>query len=140
VKSRSRDARGLLRRRTVSPVAEIYIGKESNRLEDVEVGLIHRLGEFLDAYAEARKGSWERLVRPVLRDIPARWLAERTGLSRRTIQRLRNGYSRPRRDHEGALTVIAVGYSRDRIRERAIEPPQSDLACLQKYLQLSELV
>jgi hypothetical protein len=86
---RDRNVRGLLRRRTVSPVVEIYIGKESNRLEEAEVGLIHNLAKVLDAYAEARGGTWERLVRPVLQQIPASWLAERTGLSRRTIQRLR---------------------------------------------------
>jgi hypothetical protein len=52
------------------------------------VGLIHSLGELLEAYREFRRGPWERLVRPVLTDIPARWLEEQTGLSRRTIQRL----------------------------------------------------
>jgi hypothetical protein len=52
------------------------------------MGLIHKLREVLHVYADLRRGPWERLVGPVLKDIPARWLEERTGLSRRSITSL----------------------------------------------------
>jgi hypothetical protein len=135
VRPRERDAEGFLQRRTVSPVVEVYIGKETNRLEDVQMGLIHNLGEMLDAYPEARRGSWERLVRPVLQDIPASWLMERTGLSRRTIQRLRNGHSVPRREHEESLTVAAAEFAREQLQRAGQEAPADDLLCVRAYVQ-----
>jgi hypothetical protein len=99
----ARRPRGLLRRRSVTSTIEIYIGKETNKLEETDVGLIHNLSKVLEVYADLKRGPWERLVRPVMKAIPARWLEERTGLSRRTIQRLRNGDSRPRKEHERVL-------------------------------------
>jgi len=88
----------------VKATIEVYIGKESNKVEDADVGLIHDLREVSAVYADRNRGLWQQLVRPILQDIPARWLAERTGLSTRTIQRLRNGHSRPRLEHKKALT------------------------------------
>ncbi len=98
------------------------------------MGLVHKLGEVLDAYVDLRRGSWERLVRPVLQDIPAQWLAERTGLSTRTIQRLRNGHSRPRPSHESSLTKAAVEAAKVGLKHAGLEPPSSPLAILAQYL------
>ena len=127
-------ARGLLHRRSVQPTTEVYIGKEANRVEEAEVGLIHKLGEVLDAYADLRRGPWERLVRPVLKDIPARWLEERTGLSRRTIQRLRNGHATPRQAHETILAERAVEFAKARLDSRGRDIRDQGDAILRKYL------
>jgi hypothetical protein len=66
---------------------------------------------------------------------PAPWLQERTGLSRRSIQRLRNGHLRPRRDHEAALTAAAASFAWKPLRsERAgrhLVPVSGPLALLQ---------
>jgi hypothetical protein len=128
-----RRARGVLRRRSVSPTIEVYIGKETNRLEESEMGLIHKLGHVLDVYADLRRGPWEQLVRPVLQDIPARWLEEQTGLSRRTIQRLRNGYSRPRAKNEKPLSEAAARFARRILERRGPLPVSSDLEVLGMY-------
>jgi hypothetical protein len=126
-------ARGVLSRRIVRPTEELYIGKESNRLEDVEAGLLHDPSLVLEVYPDKRRGLWERLVRPVLQDIPVRWLVEQSGLSRRTIQRLRNGHSLPRPFHENALTRSAADFARDRLTVRGIHTPPNDLGCLYIY-------
>jgi hypothetical protein len=88
----------------------------------------------LDVYADLRRGPWERLVRPVLQDIPASWLAERTGLSKRTIQRLRNGHSRPRKQIERLLTSAAIEFARQESRSRSPSVPPDDWACLSLYI------
>jgi hypothetical protein len=132
-----RRARGVLRRRSVTPTVEVYIGKETNKLEEAETGLIHRLGEVLDVYADLRRGPWERLVRPVLKNIPARWIEEQTGLSRRSIQKLRNGHARPRNTHERTLTRAAADFARGALEARGIDAPRKDLPALSAYLKAS---
>jgi hypothetical protein len=79
---------GLLIRRSVASISVSLIGKESNGLENEQTGLVHDAAEVLNTYEDPRMGEWEQLVQPMLQDIPARWLAQRTGLTRRTIQRL----------------------------------------------------
>lgn len=101
----AQQARGLLSRRNVTPIFDIYIGKESNRLEDATLGLLHQEAEALDTYTDVRREIWERYLRPLLKQIPVRWLMEQTGLGRRTIQRLRNGHSRPRSKHRELITA-----------------------------------
>jgi hypothetical protein len=91
------------------------------------MGLVHKLGQMLDFYADIKRGPWERLVRPVLTDIPAARLQEKTGLSRRTIQRLRNGHSRPRRDHEASLMDAAAEFAREQLQSARQEAPAGDL-------------
>jgi hypothetical protein len=119
-------------------MGETYIGKETNKLEDAEVGLTHDLSKVLEVYGEFRRDSWERLVQPVLKEIPASKLQERTGLSRRSIQRLRNGHSRPTRDHEAALTAAAANFARRRLEEAGQEAPRQELLSLQAYLRFRQ--
>ena len=127
---------GLLSRRPVADLTLSSIGKESNRLEDVEAGLVHGSTEVLNSYDDPRRGPWERLVRPVLQDIPARWLVERTALSRRTIQRLRNGHSRPRSSHKRQLTLVAAAYARKVLASLGKEAPHEDFGALTMYLDI----
>ena len=69
----------------------VYIGKESNKVEEVEQGLIHDLSEVVQT-VESRDGpaptfDWGTgsLVE----------LAERTGLSTRYLRAVKNGYKQP---------------------------------------------
>ncbi len=42
--------RALLRRRAVRVGRVVHIGKESNRLEDIEAGLVHDIEEVVEVY------------------------------------------------------------------------------------------
>ena len=124
-----RATRGVLDRRPVTCLGIAYIGKESNKLEEGQMGLIHKI---VDVLTEFPKFScpWESYVVPVLKEIPVPVLMDESGLSRRTIQRLRNGHSRPQLSHEALLTHIAAIHARSRLRENGRKPPVGDIASL----------
>jgi hypothetical protein len=124
---------GLLHRRLVASVRELYIGKESNRLEEARSGLLHELDVSLSTYMPA--DVWDRVVRPVLQQIPATWLRRKTGMSRRTIQRLRNGHADPRAGNEASLTAAAAAFARGKLEGLGHPSSLSDLAALQAFLE-----
>jgi len=71
------------------------LGKESNRLDEANAGLIHDPEEVYTEYVDARHDpDWEALVAN-LKDIPRSWLIQELGLARSTITALRNGHARP---------------------------------------------
>lgn len=127
-----RDAIGLLQRRAVNSIQTSVIGKESNKLEEGQMGMLHRIGEALATYGR-RLDPWEEYVRPVLHEIPARVLAEVTGLNERSIKRLRNGHARPRSANEARLTEVAVRWAGARLQQAGVQPPRGDLAILATY-------
>ncbi len=47
-----------------------YIGKESNKLEDVEAGVVHDPDEVLTEYADSRHDPFRTLALPVLQHRP----------------------------------------------------------------------
>jgi len=47
-----------------------YVGKESNRLEDVQADVVHDVGEVLTIIPHPHRGGWAKLVLPVLREVP----------------------------------------------------------------------
>lgn len=53
---------GLLQRRHIRVAALKYIGKESNRLEDVESGLIHAADSVYTQYPDPRHDEWLALT------------------------------------------------------------------------------
>ncbi len=95
----TRQTVGLLQRRRVGTVPELlaYVGKESNRLEEVEAGLGHDPDEVYTQYADPGREPWRPLVLPVLKHIPAKRLTEDTGLAMSTVKAARNGHTVPRR-------------------------------------------
>jgi hypothetical protein len=92
-----RKARGLLARRHVriAPENICYIGKESNRLEEVESELEHSLEDVLEVYKEPGLKSLDLATLDALKKIPSRDLARAAGLSERSIRSIRNGHKRP---------------------------------------------
>jgi hypothetical protein len=106
-----RGARGLLARRPVVAATVTYIGKESNRLEEVQAGLVHDLANVLVEYANPAAEGWTQLVVPVLRRMPIAAIVDATGLHRRSVERIRAGV-RPRVETAGKLTEIAVEFAR----------------------------
>lgn len=120
---------GLLLRRPVDEGSRAYVGKESNRIEEVEMGLLHQLGEVMQEYGKAHD-PWHSWVVPVLRAMTLRQLVGETGLDRRTVQRLRNRHSDPRPSTEGALTRAAGDWARQQLVGEGRSVPRSDvLAC-----------
>jgi hypothetical protein len=99
-----RATRGRLFRRSVTAGDIIYIGKESHRLEEARAELIE--GDFQSQFGVASL-AWNRDVMDVLKAIPLSYLMNETGLSRRTIQKARNGQSQPRRRHQDQLITAA---------------------------------
>ena len=90
-------------RRSVGVGEVHYIGKESNRIEDVEHGLVHALGDVLNEYVDGRRDEWETSILPRLREISKAEIAGATGTSERQIQRYRTGRVTPRSKHRDAL-------------------------------------
>ena len=61
---------GLLRRRHVRVERIIYIGKESNRLEEIEAGVIHSPDSVYTEYPDPRREEWQTRILPLLKKIP----------------------------------------------------------------------
>jgi hypothetical protein len=82
------DTAGLLRRRPVltAPVLTDLTGKEGNKLIERLAGVITAPADYRTDYG-SRADRWNSLVLPVLRAMGARELTERTGMSRRAVER-----------------------------------------------------
>ena len=125
-----RQTAGLLQRRPVTVTEIVYIGKESNRLEDATAGLVHELGDILNAYNDPRLDPWRTLVIPVLKAFSTAEIAARADLDRRTIERFLSGRSYPRRMNRNKLVAIAAELAAGVL---ATEPPRPPLAVLREY-------
>ena len=92
-----RPTRGLLARRPIEVSLVHYIGKEANRLEDVEAGLVGDIGEVLTEYVDPARDPVRTLVLPVLEGLSSREVARRIDeKDHKKITRIRSG-SRPAR-------------------------------------------
>lgn len=87
--------RGLLRARPVVATRLVAIGKEANRLSDVEDGTVATWNEVQQVYHRPAGGTWEADVLPRLTalatEVAVRQLAQLTGVSQRTLWRLKAG-------------------------------------------------
>lgn len=90
-----RRAVGVLGRRPVTARDVVGIGKEADRLEEVQSGLVHALDDVLQVFAHPGFDERRSVIVPTLRRIPARWLAEQTGLALSTVKAARNGHAVP---------------------------------------------
>jgi len=89
----SRRTVGLLQRRRVRIESVYYIGKEANKLEVVDAGMVHRASDVYTEYVDAgrERKAWLREVVPQLNAMTLRELQRRTGLSRAALQAVRAG-------------------------------------------------
>ena len=111
---------GLLPRLRVQAVGiPLHIGKESNRLEEVEDGVVSDPDEVYVVYRDERR-EWEALL-PQLRRLREergwRYLAEASGLSERALRYALNGGMVPRREAREALLVL--------VRQRRARPSRA---------------
>jgi hypothetical protein len=97
---------GLLRRRHVRVERIIYIGKESNRLEEIEAGAIHSPESVYTEYPDPRREEWQTKLLPVLKKIPIAALMRFSGRSRSMLVRTLAGRSRPRRRNQELLRSV----------------------------------
>ena len=97
---------GLLSRRHVTIEELHFIGKESNKLEEVEEQNVSDAVDVYTEYPDPRR--WASTVLPKLKVIPLRVLMELSGMSRAQLQRIRAG-STPNRENVAKLTLIAKG-------------------------------
>jgi len=97
---------GLLRRRHVQVERIIYIGKESNRVEEIEAGVIHSPESVYTEYPDPHREEWQTKILPVLKKIPVAALMGLSGRSRSMLLRTLAGRSRPRRRNQELLKSI----------------------------------
>jgi hypothetical protein len=97
---------GLLRRRHVSVDHIKFIGKESNHLEAVDAGLIHREESIYTECIDKSRDEWQTNILPALRRLPLPRLIIESGLSRRALLDIRTGRSRPHPKNQERLTAI----------------------------------
>ncbi len=106
----ARDTDGLLGRRAVECTSIVYVGKESNRVEEVEHGLVHDWDDVQHVYFVSRAPVHEMRAR--MKRVPVRALATRARLSARQVLRIRAGRSNPTLETtvrlERALTKLLV--------------------------------
>jgi len=102
-----RNTTGVLQRRAVTlPGTARLIGKEANRLDDVQAGLITNVDDVLNEYDNTSSDDFHRLVVPVLDRYSGRQLAAIVGTDRRTIDRIREGHA-PRSALRARLFLLA---------------------------------
>lgn len=126
--------RGLLARRPVREGSRSYVGKESNRIEEVAMGIWQRLDDVMTEYGRAHD-PWSTWIAPVLQQIPLRILAAESELDRRTLQRLRNGQSRPHRRNEATLTRLAGAWARAKLESQCLSAPRSDVLACRAFIE-----
>jgi hypothetical protein len=102
----SKQTVGLLQRLHVRILKTMYIGKESNKIEDVASALVHSAQEVYTEYPDPRRDEWESTIRPALNKVQPECMAELTGLSVRTIIYARTGQRRPRAKHRERIAAI----------------------------------
>jgi hypothetical protein len=125
---------GLLRRRPVTGINIDYVGKESNRLEEVQAGLLHDPDDVMTVIPDPRRGAWSKLVLPVLRDCPLSWLTRHSGRSASALKRIRAGVTRPASDLTATLIRAAGDFARRQLKAWNLPAPTGDLAACHVYL------
>lgn len=98
---------GLLQRRQVKVGYVVHVGKEANKLEQVEAGIVSVEDEVYNVYSDP----WDD-VRFALERMPTQELSGQSGLSRKGLYKLRYGMSRPHPMNHASLRDVAVGWVR----------------------------
>jgi hypothetical protein len=125
---------GLLRRRSVTsdPEHTELTGKEGNQLAERATGEVTDPGEYRTSYGH-RGDRWYAHVLPVLRDMGARLVAERTGFGLRGVHKVLRGNTRPHPKRRATYEAVAVAFAAEQLGE----PTVSDgTDVLRRYLEV----
>jgi hypothetical protein len=99
---------GLLQRRHVTiEWPPRFIGKESNKLEEVEEGSASVAEDVYTEYPDPGRNEWTITVLPVLRRLSLSHLQRLSGLDRRTLQRIRKGREPHPNNRETLMNIAA---------------------------------
>ena len=98
---------GLLQRRHVRMDHMIYIGRESNQLEDVEAGVVREGDGAYTEYEDPRRDYWRTTVVPALRAISLKAWHRDTGKSPAILIGAPLGRHRPHKKHRALLIAYA---------------------------------
>lgn len=107
----SQASRGLLSRRPVRLGSLAYAGKESNRLEEVQQGLLHSWKEAREIHLPPGLSAWDLIYLPAIRRVPIKRLASLTGKVPRLIRYWWKGLRRPKPATEKVLRSEAVRWA-----------------------------
>lgn len=111
---------GLLTRRPVRATELVYIGKEANRLEEVDAGLIHAYEDVQNVYRDPDDDLAD--VLPVLRVAPQREVAAVAGVTSRTVRSWLNGHTVPPVRRRAKLVGLAIPLARRLVRLKSADP------------------
>ena len=129
---------GLLARRPVTPTIVQHIGKESNRLEDAQLGLLDASDEPLNRYSDTALTTFRELVAPVLKQLGVRETARRTEFGLGAVSAALSGKSTPRPAAMARYFQVAVGHANDLLAAAGIPAADSDLGKLQHAALLAK--
>jgi len=87
-----------------------YVGKESNRLEEVATGLLHALDEVSTEYVDPRRDRRYLEFVDWIRATPTAEAATAIGVNRSTVKRWKAGTMLPRPSHIAALARARDGF------------------------------
>jgi transposase len=126
-----RKTAGLLTRRPVTPTIILHVGKESNRLEEAQLGLLDDSDQPLNRYGDAQLAVFRELVVPVLKDLGVRETARRTGHGLGSVSAALAGRSTPRFGALCRYTQLALDHAGRLVSAEQTHPsadPQARLA------------
>jgi hypothetical protein len=132
-----RTTAGQLTRRPVEARRLRYVGKESNRLDEVLYGLIDDEDEWFNEYEDPADDPFVRLVAPILRDMPREATAKAAGVSRSTLTRVLSG-ELPHPRNRQALARVAVNHAREQLIVAGTKVPHDDIEVVHSFVELLE--
>jgi hypothetical protein len=107
-----RQSVGLLSRRHIRIEKLHFIGKESNKLEEVEEQSISDAADVYTEYPDQRRDEWATRILPALRQISLADLQRLSGLDRRTLQRIRAGKQPHAKNRDGLAEIVRTYFRR----------------------------
>jgi hypothetical protein len=99
-----------------------HIGKESNQLEDIEVGLVEDLEKVQSEYDNHYTRAFVPLVLPMLRRLAVRETARRTGLSVGGVSAVLSGAAKPRNTTMKKYERAAAIHARELLGHQGVVP------------------
>jgi hypothetical protein len=130
---------GVLARRPVIALYLTQIGKESNRLEDVEAKLVHDLDDVSTEYRDRRRDPFWILVIPVLRGMPRTQLLKETGLSKNALKSILAGRAWARQKTMLMLTRAAAKFAKSWLKALGRSMQMNDFAACYAFLHYKNL-
>jgi hypothetical protein len=119
---------GLLSRRPVQLGSLVYIGKESNAVEQVEQELVHSRKEVQATYQPPHLAAWDLIYLPAIRRIPLKRLLAVTGLGSRAIRYIWRGQRRPSPAVQVILQGEAIQWAKESLANEDLSPEDREVA------------